>query len=65
MPKMKTHKATSKRFRVSGSGLIMMTPSGRRHKLGKKDSKRKRHMRKAEVLTPCDQKNIRQLIPYK
>ena len=29
--KMKTHKATSKRFRVTGSGLLVRTKGGKSH----------------------------------
>lgn len=65
MPKMKTHSASAKRFRVTGSGLIMKNKAGRRHILEKKTPKRKRNMRKADVMHDTNQKNVRQLIPYK
>ncbi|HON42679.1 MAG: 50S ribosomal protein L35 [Bacillota bacterium] len=65
MPKMKTHRASAKRFRVTGSGLIIKNKAGRRHDLGKKTSKRKRNMRKADVVAKADAKVVRQLIPYK
>jgi len=31
MPKLKTHKATSKRFKVTGSGKVMRTHQGKSH----------------------------------
>jgi len=65
MPKVKTHRASAKRFRVTGSGLIIKNKAGRRHDLGKKTSKRKRNMRKADVVAKADGKVVRQLIPYK
>ncbi|HNU95114.1 MAG TPA: 50S ribosomal protein L35 [Bacillota bacterium] len=65
MPKVKTHRASAKRFRVTGSGLIIKNKAGRRHDLGKKTSKRKRNMRKADVVAKADAKVVRQLIPYK
>ena len=65
MPKMKTHRASATRFRVTGSGLIIKNKAGRRHDLGKKTSKRKRNMRKADVVANADAKVVRQLIPYK
>ncbi len=37
--KMKTHKATSKRFRLSGSGVLMRTKGGKSH-LRRRTSKR-------------------------
>ncbi|HEY9075620.1 MAG TPA: bL35 family ribosomal protein [Anaerolineaceae bacterium] len=36
---MKTHKATSKRFRLSGSGVLMRTKGGKSH-LRRRTSKR-------------------------
>ena len=37
--KMKTHKATSKRFRVTGTGLVVRTKGGKSH-LRRRTSKR-------------------------
>lgn len=37
--KMKTHKATSKRFRTTGSGVLMRTKGGKSH-LRRRTSKR-------------------------
>ena len=50
---------------MTGSGLIIKNKAGRRHDLGKKTSKRKRNMRKADVVAKADVKVVRQLIPYK
>jgi large subunit ribosomal protein L35 len=44
MPKLKTNRAASKRFRKTAKGFKSYS-SGRRHNLGHKDSKRKRHAR--------------------
>ena len=41
MPKMKTHKGTAKRFRVTGSGKIMRAKAYKSHILTKKSQKRK------------------------
>ena len=59
MPKVKTHRASAKRFRVTGSGLIIKNKAGRRHDIGKKMSKRKRNMRKADVVAKTDVKVVR------
>ena len=37
--KLKTHKATSKRFRLTGSGMLMRTKGGKSH-LRRRTSKR-------------------------
>ncbi|XP_028117556.1 50S ribosomal protein L35, chloroplastic-like isoform X4 [Camellia sinensis] len=44
--KMKTHKASAKRFRVTGSGKIMRRRAGKQHLLGKKNTKRKLRLSK-------------------
>ncbi len=31
MPKVKTHKSTSKRFRVTGTGILLRTRQGKSH----------------------------------
>ncbi len=36
MPKMKTHSATKKRFRLTGGGKVVYQKSGRRHLTGLK-----------------------------
>ncbi|KAL6532780.1 hypothetical protein OROGR_013740 [Orobanche gracilis] len=44
--KMKTHKASAKRFRVSGSGKIMRRRAGKQHLLRKKNTKRRLRLSK-------------------
>lgn len=51
MGKIKTHKATAKRFSVTKSGKVKMNHSHRRHKLGLKTAKRKRNLRKTAYLS--------------
>ena len=45
MPKMKTHRGTAKRFRVTGSGKIMRSKAYKSHIMTKKSQKRKRNFR--------------------
>ena len=54
MPKMKTHKGTAKRFRVTGSGKIMRGKAFKSHILEKKSPKRKRNFRQETVVSPAD-----------
>ena len=54
MPKMKTHKGTAKRFRVTGSGKIMRAKAFKSHILTKKSQKRKRSFRKETELSAAD-----------
>ena len=51
MGKIKTHKASAKRFSLTGSGKIKMNHSQHRHNLGIKTQKRKRNLRKSAVLS--------------
>jgi large subunit ribosomal protein L35 len=45
MPKMKTHKGSKKRFRVTASGKLKRSQAHKRHLLSHKPAKRKRHLR--------------------
>ena len=65
MPKIKTHKATSKRFKYTGSGKLMRTKIGKSH-LRRKKSKRVRRMfdEMHEVTDTGAKKKVRKLAPY-
>lgn len=45
MPKMKTHKASRKRFRVSANGKLKRSQAGKKHLNSPKAAKRKRRLR--------------------
>ena len=45
MPKMKTHKASKKRFRVTASSKLKRQQAGKKHLNSPKTGKRKRHLR--------------------
>ena len=62
MPKMKSHRGASKRFRVTKNGKIKRNKAYKSHILTKKDSKRKRNLRQATVLTSANEKKIRDMI---
>jgi large subunit ribosomal protein L35 len=64
MPKMKTRRAAAKRYTVTGSGKVKYKKMGMRHILSKKTTKRKRHLRKAGLLSPAEEKRAKQLLPY-
>lgn len=63
--KLKTHKATAKRFRVTGSGKIVRTKGGKSH-LRRRSAKRvKRQWDKMlEVSQKASRRRIRRLAPY-
>ncbi|MFM7097628.1 50S ribosomal protein L35 [bacterium] len=45
MPKLKTHKGSKKRFRVTANGKLKRHKAGKKHLLSHKTSKRKRQLR--------------------
>ncbi len=63
MGKVKTHKATAKRFSVTKTGLVKMNHSHHRHNLGLKTAKRKRHLRTAGYLSNSFAPIIKSLMP--
>ena len=62
MAKIKTHKATAKRFSTTKSGLVKLNHTNRRHKLGIKTAKRKRSLRKGAYLSTSMAPTIKALI---
>ena len=58
MPKMKTHRGSAKRFRVTGSGKIMRAKGYKSHILTKKSPKRNRNFRKETVVSEADKRVI-------
>lgn len=65
MPKMKTNRAASKRFRVTGSGKIRRASAGKQHLMRGKPASRLRKLKKNSIVDKSDEKRIRRLIPYK
>ncbi len=63
MGKIKSHKASSKRFSLTGTGKVKINHTNRRHKLGKKSTKRKRDLRQRGYLSECFTKTVKSLIP--
>ncbi len=62
MPKMKTHSGTKKRFRITGTGLVVRSRPGSSHLAPGKTQKRIRHLRKETMLSKADLGHIRQQI---
>ena len=63
--KLKTHKATAKRFKVTGSGLLLRTKGGKSH-LRRRTPKRTKALfsEMIEVKEARNRKRIRRLAPY-
>ena len=65
MPKMKTHKGTAKRFRLTGSGKVVRRRSHKGHILEKKSPKRKRKLGQKTLVDASDTKRIKKLLVSK
>jgi large subunit ribosomal protein L35 len=65
MPKIKTHKATAKRFKYTGSGKLMKAHIGKSH-FRRKKSKRVKRMydEMFEVTDKATIKRVNKLAPY-
>lgn len=63
--KLKTHKATAKRFRLTGTGKVVRTKGGKSH-LRRRTAKRTKNLlsEMLEVTHKADAKKIRRLAPY-
>ncbi|HYO97630.1 MAG TPA: 50S ribosomal protein L35 [Polyangiaceae bacterium] len=64
MPKMKTNRAASKRFRVTGSGKIRRPTGGSQHNFIGKSRKRRRRLRDNAMVAPAMERRIKILLPY-
>jgi large subunit ribosomal protein L35 len=63
VPKIKTHKATAKRIKVTGTGKILRSHGFQNHK---KSAKAKRSLRKMDDMMPVSAgvaRRIRRLVP--
>ena len=64
MPKMKTKSGAKKRFKVTATGRIKCQQAGKRHGMIKRTPKFIRNARGMSVLSPQDEKIVRQFLPY-
>jgi large subunit ribosomal protein L35 len=64
MPKMKTNKAASKRFKVTGKGRVRRSKAGGNHGMQEKSRKRLRRTRNNDMVHDTMEKHVKKLIPY-
>jgi len=64
MPKMKTNRGAAKRFKATGTGKITYSKSHGNHILTKKTRKRKRALRKSNIVDKTNTAALKRLIPY-
>ncbi|NDJ18047.1 50S ribosomal protein L35 [Myxacorys almedinensis] len=64
MPKLKTRKSASKRFRKTGSGKFLRRQTHRAHLLEHKGASRRRRLAGTVVVDDRDAENVRLMMPY-
>ena len=64
MPKLKTHKGTKARVRVTGRGKVKAMRSGKRHLNYKMSGKKIRQGRNDLVLAKPEAERIKTVLPY-
>ena len=62
MPKVKTHKGTAKRFKLTGTGKIKRAKAFKSHILEKKSPDRKRRLGRPVVLQKADETRVKRMI---
>jgi large subunit ribosomal protein L35 len=65
MPKMKTHRAAAKRYKVTGTGKITRRHAGIGHLLQHKSESRKRKIFGDLVISETHEKLVSKELPYK
>lgn len=61
---MKTNRGAAKRFKATGTGKIVRNKAYASHILTKKTTKRKRGLRKSEIVDESNVKGIKRILPY-
>ena len=59
MPKMKTHKGTKKRFRLTATGKVKHRHAGTSHLATRKTHKQKRNLRGTDVVQKVESAKLR------
>ncbi len=65
MPKLKTHRGAAKRFKKTGTGKFTRSMAFKRHLLGSKTTKVKRHLTGTVVVSDADAAKVKRMLPYK
>ena len=63
--KLKTHKATAKRFKITGTGKVMRTKGGKSHFRRRRSQRAKAALSKMVLVTHmADARRVKKLAPY-
>jgi large subunit ribosomal protein L35 len=64
MPKVKSKKGASKRFKVTASGKVKHKKAFLQHIMSSKTEKQKRNLKHKGVLCKDDEQRIKAMLPY-
>lgn len=64
MPKLKTHKATAKRFKITKNKKVKKKAGGQDHFNAKESGKKGRNKRRQTDMAKSYSKTIKRLLPY-
>lgn len=64
MPKLKTNRSASKRFKSTGSGRVKRSHAFARHQMSSKSRKLKRKLRQSGLVAKADEYSVKRLLPY-
>ena len=64
MPKLKTRKAASKRYKITGNSNFLRRHAFKGHLLMKKSNKQKRKLSQVIGVNENDNKSIKLMLPY-
>ncbi len=64
MPKMKTHRASAKRYSLTGSGKLMRRTAFRKHLLVHKSTSRVRRIGDEQGISTADENRVTHALPY-
>jgi large subunit ribosomal protein L35 len=64
MPKLKTNSSAKKRFKVTGSGKVMVTQSGKRHNMRKRSKKMLLNAKGRTTAPETKMKLMKRVMPY-
>lgn len=64
MPKMKTHKGAARRFKITGSGMIMRPKGMKSHFRRRKSPRVLRALDRMFPLDPSMERHVKKLLPY-
>jgi large subunit ribosomal protein L35 len=64
MPKLKTKKSLAKRVKITKKKKILRSKASRRHLLSGRSEKRKRYLRKKDLVSRAERQIIKKALPY-